>query len=113
MTNQGNYTKVVFVDRMSNLSDRYPVDMHPILLQMVSNGGEGWRASGTYDPSASVSSPHLNWMNSGMKGTNGKYCVADLFSRQLPCYLAHHIEAQKSEPFMTTCSTAMYIILMH
>ena len=37
--------------------------------QMVSNGNEGYRAYGPYDPLAPLSYPFLNWMNSGLKGT--------------------------------------------
>ena len=35
---------------------------------MVSNGNEGYRARGAFDPTAPVAYPLNNWMNSGTKG---------------------------------------------
>lgn len=35
---------------------------------MVSGGNDGYRALGQYDPLAPVNGPHINWMNSGLKG---------------------------------------------
>eukprot|EP00208_Stichococcus_sp_RCC1054_P002221 CAMPEP_0206134838 /NCGR_PEP_ID=MMETSP1473-20131121/243_1 /ASSEMBLY_ACC=CAM_ASM_001109 /TAXON_ID=1461547 /ORGANISM="Stichococcus sp, Strain RCC1054" /LENGTH=663 /DNA_ID=CAMNT_0053526467 /DNA_START=573 /DNA_END=2564 /DNA_ORIENTATION=+ len=35
---------------------------------MVTNGNEGYRARGQYDPNASIQYPYLNWVNTGLKG---------------------------------------------
>lgn len=39
---------------------------------MVSNGNEGYRAQGVYDPMAPVTYPNNNWINSGTKGTHSR-----------------------------------------
>lgn len=36
--------------------------------QLVTNGNEGYRAKGKYDPNADVSYPFSTWLNSGIKG---------------------------------------------
>ncbi len=36
--------------------------------QMVTNGNEGYRSRGQYDPFARIDYPYTNWMNSGLKG---------------------------------------------
>jgi len=35
---------------------------------MVTNGNEGYRAKGRFDPYAPVTYPWRNWMNTGLKG---------------------------------------------
>ena len=49
--------------------------MWPHNAQMVSNGNEGYRAWGPYDPNAPLTYPFLNWMNSGLKG-DCLHCIA-------------------------------------
>jgi len=52
---------------MSSIPESIPIPTY-LFTQMVSNGNEGWRASGLYDPYAPVTYPFLNWMNNGTKG---------------------------------------------
>lgn len=41
--------------------------------QMLTNGAEGYRASGYYDPSAPTAAPFNHWINDGRKGKC--YCI--------------------------------------
>jgi len=35
---------------------------------MVSNGNDGFRARGPFDPYAKIDYPYNNWLNTGLKG---------------------------------------------
>ncbi len=38
------------------------------VTQMVSNGNDGFRARGPFDPYAKIDYPYNNWLNTGLKG---------------------------------------------
>lgn len=54
--------------------------------QMVTNGNEGWRARGVYDPFARIDYPYCNYMNTGLKGE----CIVRSSLRPMHRFLHHH-----------------------
>jgi hypothetical protein len=36
--------------------------------QLVTTGGQGFRARGAYDPNADITYPYNNWLNTGQAG---------------------------------------------
>ena len=45
------------------------------ITQLLTNGNEGYRAHGKFDPNAPISFPFNNWLNTGQKGAEHQLSV--------------------------------------
>jgi hypothetical protein len=79
--------------------------------QMVTNGGQGFRALGPYDPNSPVTYPYATWMNNGAEGVGEGGGLDAIYPGHLPwtICLSHPSVRPSVEPTCHPCGVYLSV----